>query len=296
MAIGLITYQDTSRREDLIDVVTNISPSETPLLTRLPMGSPANNTLHQYTTDTFSTYNDNAQPEGSSFTVVDLTQPVRASNICQIFIEAVQVSETEIAVKGVVEPYSYQLQKNLVDHATDIELALMCGSTASGSSGTARRMTGVINGIVTNSTTKNSGTSLSSAEFQNIMQTIWASTSKVATEVYVGATLKRDITGFTTTLTRYQDASAGLMNLPVQVYESDFGVHKIFLHRNVPSAANNLTLVAINPDYWRKSYLRPTKTQPLPPDGDRRRAQIVTEMTLENRGEKASAVFFGYSS
>jgi hypothetical protein len=80
------------------------------------------------------------------------------------------------------------------------------------------------------------------------------------------------------------------------VYESDFGVHKIFLHRNVPSAANNLTLVAINPDYWRKSYLRPTKTQPLPPDGDRRRAQIVTEMTLENRGEKASAVFFGYSS
>jgi len=61
MAIGLITYQDASRREDLIDVVSNVSPSETPLLSGLPMGSPANNTLHQYTTDTFTTYSDNAQ-------------------------------------------------------------------------------------------------------------------------------------------------------------------------------------------------------------------------------------------
>jgi hypothetical protein len=119
MAIGLITYQDASRREDLIDVVSNVSPSETPLLSGLPMGSPATNTLHQYPTDTFSTYNVNAQVEASSFTAVDLTSPVRATNICQIFIQAVQVSETEIAVKGVVEPYSYQLQKNLIQHATD---------------------------------------------------------------------------------------------------------------------------------------------------------------------------------
>ena len=83
------------------------------------MGSPATNTLHQYPIDTFSTYNVNAQQEASAFTVVDLTPPTRLSNICQIFIQAVQVSETEIAVKGVVEPYSYQLQKKLIEHATD---------------------------------------------------------------------------------------------------------------------------------------------------------------------------------
>lgn len=45
MAIGLITYQDGSRREDLIDVVTNVSPKETPLLTGLPMGPAAKQTL-----------------------------------------------------------------------------------------------------------------------------------------------------------------------------------------------------------------------------------------------------------
>lgn len=296
MAIGLITYQDTSRREDLLDVVSNVSPSETPLLSGLPMGSPANNTLHQYTTDTFTTYSDNAQAEASAFTAVDLTAPVRASNICQIFIQSVQVSETEVAVKGVVEPYSYQLQKNLIQHATDIELAFMAGSTASGSSGTGRRMVGVINSITTNVTTENSGTSLSFTQFQNIMALIWASTSKVASEVYVGATLKRDISGFTTQLTRYQDADDRMLNTPVEVIYSDFGIHKIFLHRNVPSAANGLSLVAINPEYIRKSYLRPTRTVPLPPDGDRRRAFIVTEATLEHRGQATGAYVTGFSS
>jgi len=41
MAIGLITYQDTSRREDLTDIVTNISPNETPLLSMLKRGPAA---------------------------------------------------------------------------------------------------------------------------------------------------------------------------------------------------------------------------------------------------------------
>lgn len=296
MPIGLITYQDASRREDLIDVVSNVSPSETPLLSGLPMGSPATNTLHQYPSDTFTTYSDNAQVESSSFAAVDLTPPSRLSNICQIFIQPVQVSETEIAVKGVVEPYSYQLQKKLIEHATDIELALMAGSTASGSSGVARRLTGVINGIATNTSTVNSGTSLSITVFGNIMQLIWASSSKVASEVYTGATLKRDISGFTTNVTRYADADERMLNTPVEVLYTDFGIHKIFLHRNVPSGANALGLVAVNPEYWRKSYLRPTRTQPLPPDGDRRRAQIVSELTLEARGEKTSAYFTGFTS
>ena len=33
MAWGLITYQDTGRREDLLDVIGDVSPDETPLMT-----------------------------------------------------------------------------------------------------------------------------------------------------------------------------------------------------------------------------------------------------------------------
>lgn len=296
MAIGLITYQDGSRREDLIDVVTNISPSETPLLTGLPMGSAATQTLHEYTTDTYAAAADDAATEAAGFTAVDLTQPSRSNNICQIFKEDILVSETEIAVRGVVEPYNYQIQKNMVQHAKNIELALMAGSRASGSSGVARRLQGVINGIATNSTTRNSGASLGEADFENIMQLIWNSTGYVATEVFTGATLRRDISGFTTAVTRFVAEDDKKLVKPVDVYESNFGVHKIYLHRNVPSGANALAIVAINPQFWRKSYLRPTHLLPLAPDGDRRRGSVITEMTLEIRGEAASAAVLGYTS
>lgn len=301
MAIGLITNQDSSRREDLIDIVSNVSPSETPLLTGLPMGQAAKQTLHEYTIDTYAAAADDAATEAAGFTAVDLTQPTRGNNVTQIFKEDILVSETEIAVAGVVEPYNYQIQKNMVQHAKNIELALMAGSRASGSSGVARRLAGVINSISTNLTTRVSGTSLGQKDFDDIMQMIWTGaagtgTGYVATEVYTGAQLRRDISGFTTSVTRFVAQDDKKLINPVDVYESNFGVHKIFLHRNVPSTANNLSLVAINPQFFRKSYLRPTHLLPLAPDGDRRRGSIISELTLESRAENSNAFVNGFTS
>ncbi len=296
MAIGLITYDDASRREDLIDVVTNVSPSETPLLSGLPMGPKAVQTLHEYTTDTFADYSDNAQVEGAAFSAVDLTQPTRSSNNTQIFIDNVQVSGTEAVVDGVTNAVSYQINKNLTEHAKDMELAIMAGSRASGSSGAARRMTGVINALTTNASTRASGSSLGETAFNDIMNLIYDSTSEVATEVYVGATLKRDISQFTARTTPFEMADKRAVTNKVSIYESDFGVHKIFLHRNVPNGANAKGLVAINPKYHLKSWLRPTKVEDLQKDGDRTRSQIVSEMTVEHRGEATGAFIDGFTS
>lgn len=301
MAIGLTTYQDGSRREDLIDVVTNVSPSETPLLSSLPMGQAAKQTLHEYTIDTYASADPtDAAVEASGFTAVDLVQPSRANNVCQIFKEDVLVSETEIAVAGVVEPYNYQIQKNMIQHAKNIELALMAGSRASGSSGVARRLAGVINSISTNLTTRNSGSSLGQKDFDDLMNMIWVGavgtgTGYVATEVYCGPTIRRDISGFTTNVTRFVAQDDKKLVNPVDVYESNFGIAKIFLHRNVPASANNNTVVAINPQFFRKSYLRPTHLLPLAPDGDRRRGSVISELTLESRAENTGGVVNGYT-
>jgi hypothetical protein len=293
----MITYFDASRREDLIDVVTNVSPKETPLLSGLPMGPGAQNTLHEWVTATFEDYGDNAGLEGAAFSADTLSAPVRSNNVTQIFKQQVQVSGSEVAVNGVTDPWSYQLQKNLVEHAKDLELAFMAGSRNSGgSTGTARRLQGIINAITTNASTRASGSSLGEVAFNDIMALIWNGTGEVADEVFVGATLKRDISGFTAGSTKFTQATDGRLHNSFSVYESDFGVHKIFLHRNVPTAANNLTLVAINPKFHKKSYLRPTKTEQLSKDGDRVRAQIITEVTLEHLAEKTGAVFGGFTS
>lgn len=300
MTVGLITYQDTSRREDLIDVVTNVSPAETPLLSGLPRGENAKQTLHEYTTDTFASAGDNAQSEGAPFSAVDLTQPTRASNITQIFTDNIQISGTEIAVDGVTNAWNYQINKNIKEHAKDIELALMAGSRASGSSGgsggTGRRMAGIINALTTNATTRSSGSSLGENTFNDIMEMIYNSTNEVATEVYCGATLKRDISGFTAGNTKNINADDKRLIRSIDVYESDFGLHKVFLHRNVPNGANAKMLVAINPNYHRISYLRPTTVEKLKKDGDRERAQIITELTIEHRGEATGAAVGGFTS
>lgn len=296
MAIGLITYMDASRREDLLDVVTNVSPAETPLLKGLPTGKGATQTLHEYAVDSFAAAADNAAAEGSEFAAVDHTAPTRSNNVTQIFSDNIQVSGTEAVVDGVVNAESYQMNKTLVEHAKDIELALMAGSRASGSSGVARRMTGIINALTTNATTRASGSSLGETAFNDIMEMIYGSSNEVAGEVYVGSTLKRDISGFTAGTTKNTMADERSLTNVVSVYESDFGVHKIFLHRNVPSGANAKMLVAINPKYHLKSYLRPTKVEEMGKTGDNTKKMIITEMTLEHRGQATGASVGGFTS
>lgn len=299
MAIGLITYMDASRREDLVDVITNISPQETPLLSGLGEGPQATQTLHEWLTATFAAYADNAAVEAVAFSAVDLTQPARATNNTQIFSDHVLVSDTEIAVNigGAQGAFEYQIEKNLKEHAKDIELALMNGSRASGDSGVARRLVGVINGISTNSTTRASGSSLGETTFNDIIEMVYNSTDSVADEVYVGATLKRDISGFTAGMTKFLSADDKRLVRPVDVYESDFGIHKIFLHRTVGNGANAKELVAIKNDLWKVSWLkgRRTKVTDLQKDGDRERALLISELTLENRGQAASAFVGGFT-
>lgn len=298
MAIGLITYQDASRREDLTDVVTNISPEDTPLLSMLGRGPDARQTLHEYPTDTFAAAADNAQVEAADHTAVDHTAPSRASNVTQIFTDNITVSDTQAVVDGVVNALEYQLQKNMKEHAKDIELALMAGSRASGASGVARRMTGVINALTSNATTLASGATLTETIYNDIMELVYGSTDELPDMVFVGAKLKRAISAF-------DGSSNGAITIPadqvtrynkVDFYEGDFGRQRIMLHRDVPNATAGRSLVAINSDYHKLSYLRPTTMREIAKTGDAEKRQIITEMTMEHRGEKTGAVVNRFNS
>lgn len=296
MAIGLISYDDAVRKEDLIPVVTNVSPNQTPLLSGLRRGPNARNTLHEYAVDTFAAGADNAAVEAAGFTAVDLTQPTRANNKTQIFKDDILVSDTEVAVNGVVNAWQYQMEKGLVEHAKDIETAFMAGTGASGSSGVARRLTGVIAALTTNATTQASAQTLTEAGYNDLLELVYASTDTFPNTAFVGGKLKRTISGFTGGSTKNVDAMDKRLTAAVNIYEGDFGVQKVVLHRNVANAASGRDLVLVNTDHHFISYLRPTKVEKLEKDGDRERAQIVTEVTLEHRGEKTGAVSKRYAS
>lgn len=111
----------------------------------------ATNTLHEYLQDSLAAAAANASIEGVAFSVVDPTQPTRLSNNTQIFTDGVTISGTQMEVThaGMGDPMKYQIAKQMKEHAKDIEAALMAGSRASGSSGVARQLVGVINAIST---------------------------------------------------------------------------------------------------------------------------------------------------
>jgi hypothetical protein len=158
-------------------------------------------------------------------------------------------------------------------------------------------LTGIKNVLTTNRSTVNSGDLLGEDVFNSILQAIYdGGTDDVAGEVYVGGTLKRTISNYTAGSTKNVDSMDKRLIRPVDVYESDFGIQKIFLHRDVAGSANNREIVVINPNYHVISFLkgRRTKVEKLAKTGDAEKAQIISELTIEHRAEKTGAFFDGF--
>lgn len=293
----LVTYNDTSRPEDLVQIVTNVAPMETPLLSNLRRGPDAKQTLHEYLTDTYGASADNAAIEGAAFSSDTLVAPTRASNVTQIIRNDIEVSATEDLVSG-PSALDYQVEKTLVEHAKDIEKAMMAGSQASGETNGARRMTGVINALTTNATTQASASTLTEDGFNDLLELVWNSTSasELPDMVFVGATLKRTISGFTGGTTKNIDATTYKIDNRVDVYEGDFGTQRIMLHREVPNAASGRSVVGINSRRHAISYLRPTRVEEIAKVGDSMRKMLVTEVTVEHKAEKSGFVSNRYAS
>jgi len=288
----LVTYNDTSRPEDLVAIVSNVSPTETPLLNKLSRGADAKQTLHEYLVDTFASSADNAAVEGAAFSAQTLTAPTRSKNVTQIFRNDIEVSGTEQVVSDPGQ-LPYQVSKKLKEHAKDIEKALMAGSQASGGTSAARRMTGVINALTTNATTMASGTTLTETVYNNMLELVHGSTDIFPDMVFVGNRLKRQISSFTGGNTKNVDAAAKKLISSVAIYEGDFGIQQIAIHRDVPNATAARSVVGINSMYHRLSFLRPTKIEDIAKVGDSDRKMLVTEMTIEHTGEKTGFVLNG---
>jgi hypothetical protein len=118
----------------------------------------------------------------------------------------------------------------------------------------------------------------------------------VDNEIYAGGTLKRDISGFTASNTRTASADDKRLTKPVDVYESDFGIHKLFLHRNVPNGDNAKMLVGINSEYHKLSWLRPTVINEMGKRGDSIDKQLIGELTIEHRGQATGCAVGGFTA
>jgi hypothetical protein len=290
----ITVYDDGNRLEDVMRVVMQLSPTDTPFVSGIAK-TKASNVEHQWPEDTLAARGDNAKVEGSTHSFGTVTAPVRRANFTQIFDKTFHVSSTERWVKGagVDDQYEYQKQKALLEIANDVEHAFVRGSRASGNASTARRMAGALNFITTNATTVASGTKLTESFFNGLGELAYNQGGR-PDEVYVGARLKRIVSSFTAGTTKNTDAEDKRLVNAVDVYESDFGLMKVLLSRDQLTSltATGNSLMMIENRTFKMAVGEPIHELPeseVAQDTHGTKGVVRGELTLEVLGELHSA-------
>ena len=155
----LTTYGTTGRREDLADIIYNISPSDTPFMSGVGKNK-ATSTTHSWQTDTLTAVAANAKAEGATISYPTLTSSTKVSNYTQISSKACQVSGTDDAVNlaGRNSEIAYQVAKAAKELKRDMENALLSNvAAATGDATTARALGGVVTWMTSNVSAGTSG-------------------------------------------------------------------------------------------------------------------------------------------
>ena len=294
-----LSYNNPTMREDLIDVITNLSPQDTQFFSGLKRGRVAKSTLHEWPVDAYAvptnTSADKKAVEGADFGAGDVTNPTRRSNHTQIVLQDWKVSGTEMATDhaGMRNPKDYHQGKSMVNWKLKAEWSLIHGVDTAGNATTAREMGGLFNKITTNAVAASAA--LTETLLGDYLELAWSKGGSVD-EIYVGMKLKRKISSFTAGSTKNMDAKDKRLILAVDVYESDTGVQKIMLHRyidSVVSGAGTYNLLGLTTSTWGYSPLREPKNYDAPQGGDYVKGAIVGEFTLEALYEEANVAVKG---
>ena len=303
------SYDAVGIKEDLSDVITNISPEETPLYSAMKK-TKATNTYHEWQTDSLRSSAVNANIEGDDTTAEARTATTRLGNRTQIFKNAVSIPDTDegLSKSGRAREIGYQTLKVAKEQKLDIEKALFDNQAAvAGNSTTARRLAGLGAWLTTNTdfetggttagadptgdgsnartdSSANGQTAFSQAKFDGVMQSIWEQGGKPET-VYLSAFQMNKALGFEgnnqqrSTIGAADGAVANLLN----IYMTPWGSVEF-----VPSRENRARDVYIvQNDMLECAVLRPTKNIALAKTGDSTRRQVTTELTLVVRNEAA---------
>jgi hypothetical protein len=299
--MALYTYDDTSRREDLLSIIRDVSPAASNYLVTNLASSTAYNTFHEWPVRNISRYtSDQSVAEGATPVEPVGDAPTRSNNITAVIQLGVKVSGTQNALRRALPGAAMDDEKKikLIRLKAAMEWALINGAKASGASGTARGMAGLNNVISTNLTARASGTSMSTTELEDILQNSWDAVADgfVADTILCPMGIKRKIAGFTTGVTRYTDQPDHIYN-NVAIYESSSGIVKVIPHKDVINGTGTTHVYAIREEFYRMTFLsgREPKYEPLAKTGDFEVGQYVTELTLESLAERASVKRYGYN-
>lgn len=303
------SYDVKGIREDLENVIYDISPEETPFYSSLKKVK-ASNTYHEWQTDSLRSSAANAHIEGDDTAGEARVATTRLGNYTQIFKNAVIIPDTDEGLDkaGRAAEMAYQVLKIAKEQKLDIEKALFDNNKYEVGSATAARelagcgayvKTNVANiggsgganptGSVPGNTARTDGTAtvFSQADFDTVMQGIWEAGGNPDT-VYLSAFQMNkalDFTGYNNQRSHIEATSKTVVKA-VDIYVTPWGTVEF-----TPSRENRGRDVWImDSDMWACGVLRPTKNTELAKTGDSTKRQVLTELTLISKNEAASGL------
>jgi hypothetical protein len=292
--MGANTYVAKGNAEDVSNIITNISPKETPMTSRFGR-TKATATVHTWLEDSLAAPAVNQQPEGGQLTPGVPSPRVPKMNYTQIVEKGYEVTRTqEVVLKhGVTSEFAYQMRKAARELALDIESAIV--TQTAGSLGTStsptRIMTGLPGFITVNvlsaGTTSGVGATTPGALTETLLndaiQAAWEKGGN-PTVVYLSGTNKRVVSGFSNT-ERQRDQKEKKITKNIRYYASDFETVEFIPHRLVPTD----TVFVVDPSFCKLAYLDPIHREIPAKTHDTKKAVLIGELTLEVRADAAHA-------
>ena len=297
------TYDSVGEREDLSDVIYNISPTDTPFLSSAAK-TQSTAVLHEWQTDALaSASTSNAVIEGDEATLDAVTATTRLSNSCQIMDKTVVISGTQEAVDkaGRASELAYQIAKKAKELKRDMEAQITTNNAEVTGSATAAREMGSLGAwVATNDVMGTSGTSGSVGNtartdgtqraftedlLKSVIKSVWNEGGD-PTMIMVGPFNKQKLSGFTGNSTRFDAGADATLYTSVDVYASDFGQLQVVPNR----FSRDRDCYVLDMNYWGIAFLRDFTMHELSKTGDSEKRQLLVEATLESRNEAASGL------
>lgn len=305
------TYGIKGIREQLSDVISNISPMETPFMSNAGTGEELTNTFFEWQQDSLAAADTgNARVEGNDHTAFAAIAPTkRIGNYAQISDKDVIVSGTTDKVKkaGRKSETGYQTAKRAKELKRDIESICLANQAAdAGDSVTARKTAGLLAYLRTNvdfdtvtgaspgalasgapTAARTDGTlrDIAESQLKTVAQEMFTSGGNVdGSTMMVHPSIKPSVSAFAgiATKTFHQTtAKQAVIVGAADVYVSDFGIITVVPNRFQRSRDAFL----LDFEMVKLRDLRPYEVQDLAKSGDATKKLLLREWGLQVTNE-----------
>jgi hypothetical protein len=295
------TYSATSDREDLSNIIYNISPMQTPFMSSIGKRS-INNVVFDWQTEVLATPDSSGELEGFELSRSASVATTRVSNVAMISKRDATVSGSQESSDpaGKRSEMAHQLAIMSKALKRDMEEALCQNGAKTTGNATTARVTGGFESWITSNDSRGAGgasTGGGAAPTDGTQRDLTEQLLKDTLELcfqnggepslaICGPHNKQVISGFTGRSQARQMIDANTVEASVSIYSSDFGELKI-----VPSnRSRERSLLLVDPEYAKVSYLRDFKTVDIATIGDAMTKMIVVEYGLEVSNEAAHGI------